>query len=134
VAAAVNARHGTATMDTLVSLGVSAAFVWSLWALFFGDAGMTGMTMSMQWFAQGSGAHEIYLEVAAGVTVFLLLGRFLEERAKRRSGAALRALLQLGAKEVTLLSGATQRTVALERLQVGDRFVVRPGEKVATDG
>ncbi|MGH3425446.1 MAG: heavy metal translocating P-type ATPase, partial [Nocardioidaceae bacterium] len=133
-AAALNARHGAATMDTLVSLGVLAAYVWSLWALFLGGAGETGATMSMSWLAQGSGAHEIYLEVASAVTVFLLLGRHLESRAKRESGAALRALLDLGAKEATVVRDGEQRTVPMDRLRVGDHFVVRPGEKVAADG
>nr|WP_262851546.1 heavy metal translocating P-type ATPase [Mumia quercus] len=132
-AAFVNARHGAATMDTLISLGVSAAFLWSLYALFFGDAGMTGMRMEISWFAQGSG-DELYLEVASVVTVFLLLGRYLEHRAKRDSGAALRALLSLGAKNVTVLRGGREVDVPIGELVVGDTFVVRPGEKVATDG
>lgn len=133
-AAVINARHGAATMDTLISLGVSAAFLWSLYALFFGDAGMTGMRMEISWFAQGSGADEIYLEVASVVTVFLLLGRYLEHRAKRDSGAALRALLSLGAKEVTVLRDGREIAIGVGDLSVGDLFVVRPGEKVATDG
>jgi Cu+-exporting ATPase len=133
-AAVINARHGAATMDTLISLGVSAAFLWSLYALFFGDAGMTGMRMEISWFAQGSGADEIYLEVASVVTVFLLLGRYLEHRAKRDSGAALRALLSLGAKEVTVLRDGREVAIGVGDLTVGDLFVVRPGEKVATDG
>lgn len=132
-AAFVNARHGAATMDTLISLGVSAAFLWSLYALFFGDAGMTGMRMEISWFAQGSG-DELYLEVASVVTVFLLLGRYLEHRAKRDSGAALRALLSLGAKNVTVLRSGREVDVPIGELVVGDTFVVRPGEKVATDG
>nr|WP_323740574.1 heavy metal translocating P-type ATPase [Mumia zhuanghuii] len=133
-AAVINARHGAATMDTLISLGVSAAFLWSLYALFFGDAGRTGMRMEISWFAQGSGADEIYLEVASVVTVFLLLGRYLEHRAKRDSGAALRALLSLGAKEVTVLRDGREVAIGVGDLTVGDLFVVRPGEKVATDG
>jgi Cu+-exporting ATPase len=135
-AAWVNLRHGAATMDTLVSLGVLAAWGWSLYALFIGDAGMTGMTMELQLLPDGSGgASEIYLETAAVVTTFILAGRYFEEGAKRRAGAALRALLELGAKEVSLLDDeGNERRIAVERLAVGDRFVVRPGEKVATDG
>jgi Cu+-exporting ATPase len=134
-AAWVNARHGAATMDTLVSLGVLAALGWSLYALFFGMAGLTGMTMTFQLVAEpGAGANEIYLEVAAAVTVFLLAGRYAEARAKRRSGAALTALLELGAKEATLLRNGVETRVSISALVVGDLFVVRPGEKVATDG
>jgi P-type Cu+ transporter len=136
VAAWTNLRHGAATMDTLVSLGVLAAWLWSLYALFLGDAGMPGMRMSFELVPErGGGTDEIYLEVASGVTVFLLAGRYFEARAKRRAGAALHALLALGAKDVSLLGpdGAEQR-VPVEQLAVGDRFVVRPGEKVATDG
>ncbi len=131
----VNARHGGATMDTLISVGVIAAFAWSLYALFFGMAGMPGMRMSMDLITTpGAGGHEIYLEVASVVTVFILAGRYIEARAKRDSGAALRALLELGAKNATLLRGGVETSVAVESLQVGDHFVVRPGEKVATDG
>ena len=142
-AAWVNLRHRTATMDTLISLGTLAAYGWSLVALLFGSAGETGMRMDMDFFSSGAGhgggMHEIYLEVAAGVTVFILTGRFLEARARRRSGAALRALLELGAKEVAVLGedGAdeqAERRIPIEQLAVGMRFVVRPGEKVATDG
>ncbi|MDR1266024.1 MAG: heavy metal translocating P-type ATPase [Propionibacteriaceae bacterium] len=138
-AAWTNLRHGGATMDTLISLGVSAAFVWSLWALFLGGAGETGMRMEFSlWPARqsdGMGAPaEIYLEVAAAVTVFVLLGRFLEARAKGRSGAALRALLDLGAKEVVLWEDGVERRAPAAGLRVGDRFVVRAGEKIATDG
>ncbi|WP_308289492.1 heavy metal translocating P-type ATPase [Mumia sp. zg.B17] len=133
-AALVNARHGAATMDTLISIGVTAAFAWSVYALFWGHAGVTGMTMELTWFAQGSGADEIYLEVASAVTVFILLGRYLEQRAKRDSGAALRALLSLGAKRVTVLRGDREVEVPVAELGVGDTFVVRPGEKVAADG
>ncbi|MFC5929288.1 copper-translocating P-type ATPase [Cryobacterium melibiosiphilum] len=134
-AAWLNARHGAATMDTLVSLGVLAALGWSLYALFFGMAGMTGMTMSFHLVAEpGGGANEIYLEVAAAVTVFLLAGRYAEARAKRRSGAALTALLELGAKEATLLRDGVETRVGISTLVVDDLFVVRPGEKVATDG
>ena len=135
-AAWANLRHGTATMDTLVSLGVLAAWLWSLYALFVGDAGMTGMRMPFDPIPErGGGVDEIYLEVAAGVTVFLLAGRLFEARAKRRAGAALHALLALGAKDVALLEAdGRERRVPVEQLAVGDRFVVRPGEKVATDG
>ncbi|QMW68582.1 copper-translocating P-type ATPase [Mumia sp. ZJ1417] len=133
-AAWINARHGAATMDTLISLGVTAAYAWSVYALFWGDAGMTGMRMEISWFAEGSGPDEIYLEVASVVTVFLLLGRYLEHRAKRDSGAALRALLSLGAKEVTVLRDGREVAVPIGDLAIGDTFVVRPGEKVATDG
>jgi P-type Cu+ transporter len=133
-AAWVNLKHGAATMDTLVSLGTIAAFGWSLYALFFGEAGEPGMRMRFAFTASG-GADEIYLEVASAVTVFILLGRYLEERAKRSSGAALRALLALGAKvAVRLRADGTEERVPIEALAVGDRFVVRPGEKIATDG
>ena len=134
-AAWVNLRHGAATMDTLISVGVLAAFGWSLYALFWGTAGEIGMTHGFSWTAEpGAGDSQIYLEVAAGVTVFILTGRYLEVRAKRRSGAALRTLLELGAKDVAVLRGGTEVRVPIEDLAVGDRFVVRPGEKVATDG
>ena len=132
-AAWVNARHGAATMDTLVSVGVLAALGWSLYALFFGMAGMAGMTMSFS-FSAGSGADEIYLEVASAVTVFILAGRYAEARAKRNSGAALQALLELGAKETTLLKDGVESRISTALLVVGDEFVVRPGEKIATDG
>jgi Cu+-exporting ATPase len=132
-AAWVNLRHGAATMDTLVSVGVLAAYGWSLYALFLGDAGMTGMTMKLSF--TGSGGDELYLETAAAVTVFLLAGRYFEARAKRRAGAALNALLALGAKDVAVLDAdGTEHRVPVTQLAVGDRFVVRPGEKVATDG
>lgn len=134
-AAWVNARHGAATMDTLISVGVIAAFGWSLYALFFGMAGQPGMHMTFQLIAEpGSGASEIYLEVASAVTVFVLAGRYVEARAKRESGAALRALLELGAKDASLLADGVETRVPVSSLSVGDRFVVRPGEKVATDG
>ncbi|HEV2639990.1 MAG TPA: heavy metal translocating P-type ATPase [Actinocrinis sp.] len=134
-AAAANLRHRAVTMDTLVSLGVLAAFGWSLYALFLGGAGQAGMTMPFTFRTDRSGgADHIYLEAATGVTVFLLAGRYLEARAKRRSGAALRALLELGAKEVAVLRGGAERLVPVGELAVGDLFVVRPGEKVATDG
>ncbi|QNG37960.1 copper-translocating P-type ATPase [Geodermatophilaceae bacterium NBWT11] len=134
-AAAVNARHGASTMDTLVSIGIVAAFVWSLYALFLGDAGAPGMRMEFHLLAeQGAGTSELYLEVAAAVTVFLLAGRYAESRARRRSGSALRALLTLGAKDAAVLRDGVEVRVPADRLAVGDRFVVRPGEKVATDG
>jgi Cu+-exporting ATPase len=134
-AAWVNLRHGTATMDTLISMGTLAAFGWSLWALFLGDAGMPGMTHPFSLDVErGAGTGSIYLEVAAGVTVFILAGRYFEARSKRRAGAALRALLELGAKDVTVLHGQTEVRIPIDRLAVGDRFVVRPGEKIATDG
>ncbi|MFI5566494.1 heavy metal translocating P-type ATPase [Streptomyces sp. NPDC051740] len=134
-AAWTNLRHGAATMDTLVSVGTLAAFGWSLWALFLGDAGMPGMRHPFELtVARTDGASTIYLEVAAGVTAFLLLGRYLEARSKRRAGAALRALMELGAKEVAVLRDGREVRIPAERLAVGDRFVVRPGEKIATDG
>jgi Cu+-exporting ATPase len=134
-AAWTNLRHAAATMDTLISVGVLAAFGWSLWALFLGEAGMPGMKMTFSLSAErGAGAHEIYLEVAAVVTTFILGGRYFEARAKRRSGAALRALLELGAKDVALVRDGVEVRVPIEQLVVGDRFVVRPGEKIATDG
>ncbi|MFV0135905.1 heavy metal translocating P-type ATPase [Streptomyces sp. HMX87] len=130
-----NLRHGAATMDTLVSLGTLAAFGWSLWALFLGDAGMPGMRHPFELtVSRANGASAIYLETAAGVTAFLLLGRYLEARSKRRAGAALRALMELGAKDVAVLRDGREVRVPVDRLAVGDRFVVRPGEKIATDG
>ncbi|GAA3971798.1 copper-translocating P-type ATPase [Thermobifida alba] len=135
VAAWKNLRLGEATMDTLVSLGTLAAFAWSLYALFLGDAGMPGMTHPFELtIARTDGSANIYLEVAAGVTTFILAGRYFEARSKRRAGAALRALLELGAKEVTVLRDGRETRVPADRLAVGDRFVVRPGEKIATDG
>jgi len=134
-AAWTNARHAAATMDTLISVGTLAAWLWSLYALFIGEAGVPGMTMSFDLsVSRGSGAHEIYLEVAAVVTVFLLAGRYFEARAKRRSGAALRALLELGAKDVAVLRDGVETRIPIGQLAVGDHFVVRPGEKIATDG
>ncbi|GAA2755735.1 Cu+-exporting ATPase [Actinopolymorpha rutila] len=134
-AAWTNLRHGAATMDTLISLGVGAAYLWSLYALFLGTAGTPGMRMEFSLLPrQGSGANEIYLEVAAAVTTFILAGRYAEARAKRRSGAALRALLELGAKEVMVVRDGVETRVPVDRLGAGDTFVVRPGEKVATDG
>jgi Cu+-exporting ATPase len=134
-AAWTNLRHGAATMDTLISVGVTAAFLWSLYALFLGTAGMPGMTHAFELtLAPSDGASNIYLEVASGVTVFILAGRYFEKRAKRRAGAALRALLELGAKEVAVLRGGVESRIPVEQLRVGDEFVVRPGEKIATDG
>jgi P-type Cu+ transporter len=131
-----NLKHGAATMDTLISLGTLAALGWSLYALFFGDAGMPGMKMPFELITErGAGGDEIYLEVAAVVTTFILAGRYFEARAKRRAGATLEALLDLGAKEVALLDAdGIERRVPVEQLAPGDRFVVRPGEKMATDG
>ena len=134
-AAWANLRHGAATMDTLISVGTLAALGWSLYALFLGDAGDPAMRHGFSLRPErGMGSSQIYLEVAAGVTVFILAGRYFEARAKRRSGAALRALLELGAKDVAVLRDGTEVRVAIAQLVVGDRFVVRPGEKVATDG
>ena len=132
-AAVVNARHGAATMDTLISVGVIAAFGWSLYALFFGTAGRSGMHMSFS-LTTGGGSGDLYLEVASAVTVFILAGRYIEVRAKRQSGAALKALLELGAKEATLLVAGVETLVPVGSLLPGDTFVVRPGEKIATDG
>ncbi len=129
-----NLRHGLVTMDTLISLGVIAAYAWSLYALFFGGAGMVGMTMDFAWLPSESGKVEIYFEVASAVTVFILLGRYLEVRAKARSGAALKALLTLGAKDVAVLRNGTETRILVTELAVGDNFIVRPGEKIATDG
>ncbi|WP_405712807.1 heavy metal translocating P-type ATPase [Streptomyces sp. NBC_00046] len=130
-----NLRHGAATMDTLVSIGTLAAFGWSLWALFLGDAGMTGMRHGFDLTASRVDASSsIYLEVAAGVVTFILLGRYLEARSKRKAGSALRALMHLGARDVSVLRDGTEVRVPVARLAVGDRFVVRPGEKIATDG
>ncbi|MFJ8978696.1 heavy metal translocating P-type ATPase [Streptomyces sp. NPDC102282] len=157
-AAWANLRHGAATMDTLVSIGTLAAFCWSVWALFLGDAGMAGMRHGFDVTGSRSApASTIYLEVAAGVVAFILLGRYLEARSKRKAGSALRALLHLGAKDVMVLRpepapgdgpsgggsagarppadpGAVEVRIPVGRLLVGDRFVVRPGEKIATDG
>ncbi|MDT4911492.1 MAG: P-type Cu+ transporter [Pseudonocardiales bacterium] len=127
-----NLRHRATTMDTLISLGVLAAYAWSLWALFIGDAGELGMRMRFSFVASDGDA--LYLEVASAVTAFLLAGRYAEARAKRRSGAALRALLDLGAKDVGVLRDGREVRIPVARLAVGDRFVVRPGEKIATDG
>ncbi|CCF60936.1 heavy metal translocating P-type ATPase [Nocardia cyriacigeorgica] len=134
-AAWTNLRHATATMDTLVSVGTLAAFGWSIYALFWGTAGTPGMTHPFEFtISRMDGSGNIYLEAAAGVTTFILAGRFFEARSKRRAGAALRALLELGAKEVSVLRGGSEQRIPVEQLAVGDRFVVRPGEKIATDG
>ncbi|KUN72569.1 carbonate dehydratase [Streptomyces canus] len=134
-AAWTNLRHGAATMDTLVSIGTLAALGWSVWALFWGHAGMPGMRHGFEFtVSRGDGSSSLYLEAAAGVTTFILAGRYLEARAKRKSGAALRALMELGAKDVAVLRGGKEVRVPVGQLAVGDRFVVRPGEKIATDG
>jgi Cu+-exporting ATPase len=134
-AAAINARHGAATMDTLISVGVLAAFGWSLYALFFGMAGMPGMHMTFRFIGTPeAGASELYLEVAAAVTVFILAGRYIEARAKTQSGAALRALLELGAKDATVVRDGIETRVPVSALLPGATIVVRPGEKIAADG
>ncbi|MGX5658008.1 heavy metal translocating P-type ATPase, partial [Geodermatophilus nigrescens] len=134
-AAWTNLRHGAATMDTLVSLGTLAALGWSLYALFLGTAGEPGMTHPFSFaVSRTDGAGDVYLEAAAGVTTFLLAGRYAEARAKRRAGSALRALLEMGARDVSVLRGGAEQRVPVDALGVGDLFVVRPGERVATDG
>ncbi|GAA0732902.1 cadmium-translocating P-type ATPase [Dactylosporangium roseum] len=134
-AAWTNLRHGAATMDTLVSVGTLAAFAWSVWALFRGTAGVPGMTHPFEFtIGRTDGGGNIYLEAAAGVTLFLLAGRYFESRAKRRAGAALRSLMELGAKDVAVLRHGVETRVPIDQLHAGDRFVVRPGEKIATDG
>jgi P-type Cu+ transporter len=135
IAAWKNLRHASGTMDTLISLGVLAAFGWSLYTLFFGLAGTPGMKMPFVMLpVSGQGLHHIYLEVAATLTVFILAGRYAEHRSKRRAGAAVRALLELGAKDVTVLRAGQEVTIPIKQLRAGELFVVRPGEKVATDG
>jgi Cu+-exporting ATPase len=133
-AAFVNVRHGAATMDTLISVGVGAAYLWSLYALFFGAAGRAGARMGFAWLASGSGAGSTYLEVASGVTALILLGRYFEARAKRRSGAALKAMLSLGARDVAVLRDGAEARIPAAQLAVGEEFVVRPAEKIAADG
>ncbi|MCM6777205.1 heavy metal translocating P-type ATPase [Nocardia sp. CDC159] len=134
-AAWANARHASATMDTLISLGTLAAYAWSVYALFFGEAGMPGMKHGFSLAVErGSSAANIYLEVAAGVIVFILAGRYFETRAKERAGSALRALLEMGAKDVAVLREGGEIRVPVEQLRIGEQFLVRPGEKVATDG
>jgi len=134
-AAWTNLKHGAATMDTLISMGTSVALLWSLYALFFGTAGTPGMTHPFELtIAPSDGAANIYLEVGAGVTMFILAGRYFEKRSKRQAGAALRALLELGAKEVSVLRNGVETKIPTDELEVGDAFIVRPGEKIATDG
>ena len=134
-AALANLRHGSATMDTLISMGTLAALGWSVYALFWGTAGMPGMKHAFELtITRTDGTGNIYLEAAAGVTTFILAGRYFEARAKRRAGAALEALLELGAKDVSVLRDGVEQRVPIDKLSVGDEFVVRPGEKIATDG
>ncbi len=134
-AAWANLRHGSATMDTLISMGTLAALGWSVYALFWGTAGMPGMKHAFELtIARTDGTGNIYLEAAAGVTTFILAGRYLEARAKRRAGAALEALLALGAKDVAVLRNGVEQRIPIDQLRVGDEFMVRPGEKIATDG
>ena len=134
-AALANLRHHAATMDTLISVGVAAAYLWSVWALLFTHAGTPGMKMTVSLLPNNDSGPHLYLEVAAAVTTFILAGRYFEARAKRQSGAALRALLDMGAKDVSVLrDGSTETRVPIDQLAVGDTFVARPGEKVATDG
>jgi len=134
-AAMANARHWAVTMDTLISTGTIAAFTWSLWALFFGTAGLPGLhdRFGLTITSHGAGS-SIYLDTAAGVTTFILAGRYFEARAKRNAGAALHALMQLGAKDVTVVREGAEKLIPVSQLQAGDRFLVRPGEKIATDG
>ncbi len=134
-AAVANLRHGRATMDTLISMGTLAALGWSVYALFWGTAGMPGMKHAFELtIARTDGTGNIYFEAAAGVTTFMLAGRYFEARAKRRAGAALEALLELGAKDVSVLSNGVEQRIPIDEVSVGDEFVVRPGEKIATDG
>lgn len=134
-AALVNARHRATTMDTLISLGTTAAFFWSVYALFWGHAGQLGYTHAFEFqLMRGHGAANIYFEAVVGIIVFLLLGRWIEARSKQRAGEAVRALLHLGATDAALLVDGVETRVPIARLRVGDEFVVRPGEKVATDG
>ncbi|WP_137802598.1 heavy metal translocating P-type ATPase [Kocuria sp. 2SI] len=134
-AAWMNLKHGAATMDTLISVGTSAAMIWSIIALFFGTAGDRGVVHPFEFtISRSDGLGHVYLEVAAGVITFILLGRYFEKRSKRRAGAALRALLELGAKEVSVLRDGQEQRISIDDLSVGDEFVVRPGEKIATDG
>lgn len=135
-AAFTNLRHGSTTMDTLVSLGVITATLWSLWALIFGGAGMLGMRMSMEFIPRAQSEHaHMYFESAAWIVTFLLTGRLAEARVRHRSGDSLRKLLQLGAKTAARVNADGSVTeIPIDRLQVGDRFRVRPGEKIATDG
>ncbi|MBF8173790.1 cadmium-translocating P-type ATPase [Streptomyces olivaceus] len=128
-------RHSSATMDTLVSLGVVASFAWSVYALFLGGAGEPGMRMSFTLVPSASeGMTHLYLEAAVSVPLFVLTGRFLEARAKRGTGAALRSLAELASKRVSVRDEHGERSIPVEQLRVGQRFLVRPGERVATDG
>lgn len=134
-AAWANLRHGSSTMDTLISMGTLAALGWSIYALFWGTAGAPGMTHAFELtLSRGDGSGSVYFEVAAGVTTFILAGRYFEARSKRRAGAALRALLELGAKDVVVRRDGGEQRIPIDQLGVGDEFVVRPGEKIAADG
>ena len=134
-AAALNARHGVATMDTLVSVGILAAYLWSVWALVFGGAGGAEYRMSHGLFGSPDGGPpDLYLEVAAAVPVFLLAGRWFEAKAKIRAGAALRALAELGSSEAVVRRGEEEVRISINDVVVGDQMVVRPGERIATDG
>jgi Cu+-exporting ATPase len=131
----LNLQHGNATMDTLISIGTLAAFGWSAYALLFGAAGEIGFTHPFELrLVRHASTANLYLEAAVGITTFLLLGRYLEARAKRRSGAAVRALLELAPSELIILTASGETVVEISQLHVGDTFVVRPGERVATDG
>ncbi|CAM2933498.1 cation-translocating P-type ATPase [Corynebacterium jeikeium] len=139
----VNLKHGAATMDTLITVGTSAAYLWSLYALFFGHAGEPGMRHGWSILNHaGDPMGDIYFEVAAGVVTFVLAGRYFEKRSKQRAGDAIRALTDMGAKQVTVLregtdgagAGVQEQLIPIEQLQIGDRFLARPGEKIATDG
>ncbi len=134
-AAWINARHGSSTMDTLISVGTLAAFGWSLYALFAGHAGMPGMHHEFRFSAEaGQAANTIYLEVAAGVTLFVLAGRYAEKRCQSHAASALHALLRLGAKQAAVLRDGVETLLPIEQLSVGEQFVVRPGQSIATDG
>ena len=128
-----NIKHGAATMDTLITIGTLSAYAWSLYALVFGTAGMVGMRHDWSW-GRSDGAANIYFEVAAGVTMFVLAGRYFERRSKREAGAALKALMEVGAKDVAVRREGVETRIPIVDLRVGDQFVVRPGEKIATDG
>ena len=133
-AATLNLRHGGFTMDTLVSLGVGMSTLWSLWAMFFGDAGAVGLSHEFTLRPGGHAAEMIYFEAAAGVTTFILLGRWIEARSKKEAGAAIKALMQLGASDATVLEDGEEKRIRAAALEVGDLFVVRPGETIPTDG
>lgn len=131
----VNLKHGAATMDTLITVGTSAAYLWSLYALFFGHVGEPGMRHGWSILNHaGDPMGDIYFEVAAGVVTFVLAGRYFEKRSKQRAGDAIRALTDMGAKQVTVLRDGGETLLPIEQLQIGDRFLARPGEKIATDG